>query len=115
MEQKAENILHEPLWVKDFILITLVNLFTFLGFQMLMPTLPVYAKSLGGGNTSAGLVVGFFTFSALLIRPFAGHALDIYGRKAVLFLGLIVFASCVISYTWAASLFILTNITYPPI
>ncbi len=112
MEHKAENILHEPLWVKDFILITLVNLFTFLGFQMLMPTLPVYAKSLGGGNTSAGLVVGFFTFSALLIRPFAGHALDIYGRKAVLFLGLIVFASCVISYTWAVSLFILLAIRF---
>lgn len=112
MEHKSENILHEPLWVKDFILITLVNLFTFLGFQMLMPTLPVYAKSLGGSDASAGLVVGFFTFSALLIRPFAGHALDIYGRKAILFLGLIIFTTCVISYSWATSLLFLLGIRF---
>jgi len=112
MNDKTESILKEKLWGKDFILITIVNLFTFLGFQMLMPTLPVYAKSMGGGNATAGLVVGFFTFSALLIRPFAGHFLDIYGRKVLLLSGLVLFATCVISYTWAPSLIFLLGIRF---
>ncbi len=34
----------ERLWTRDFVTITLISLFTFLGFQMLLPTLPVYAK-----------------------------------------------------------------------
>ena len=52
----------EKLWTQDFVIITFITLFTFIGFQMLLPTLPIYAKNLGGGDTSVGLVVGLFTF-----------------------------------------------------
>jgi MFS family permease len=102
----------EPLWGRDFIFIILANLFTFLGFQMLLPTLPVYAKHLGGGDTSAGLVVGMFTLSALIIRLFAGQALDVYGRKGILLSGLAIFAVCVLGYMWAPSLLVLLAIRF---
>ncbi len=102
----------EPLWTKEFIIIFIVNLFTFLGFQMLLPTLPIYAKYLGGSDTSAGLVVGIFTVSALLIRPFVGQALDIYGRKGIFLSGLVIFAVCVFGYIWAPSLLVLLIIRF---
>ncbi|NLB88916.1 MAG: MFS transporter, partial [Syntrophomonadaceae bacterium] len=88
-EIKALN--KEGLWTRDFILITLITLFSFLSFQMLLPTLPVYATKLGGSDTHAGLVIGIFTFSAVLIRPFAGYALDAYGRKGLFIIGLLIF------------------------
>lgn len=112
MEAKRKSIHGEPLWTREFIIIILISLFTFLGFQMLLPTLPVFAKSLGGGDTSAGLVVGLFTFSAVLIRPFTGYALDAYGRKGVFFIGMLIFAACVLSYTWAPYLLILLFIRF---
>lgn len=111
--QNNKNLpLREPLFSRDYILIIVVNLFTFLGFQMLMPVLPVYARSLGGSDASAGLVVGFFTLSALLIRPFAGYALDVYGRKKVLFVGLSIFITCVFSYRFATGLAFLLAIRF---
>ena len=112
MENNTKLIQKEPLWSQDFILITLVSLFTSLGFQMLLPTLPVYAKSLGGGNTSAGLVIGIFTFSAILIRPFTGQALDVHGRKSIFLAGMILFTACVLSYIWAPSLLVLLAIRF---
>lgn len=102
----------ERLWSIDFVLITLISFVSFLGFQMLLPTLPVYAKQLGGGDASAGLVIGLFTFSAVLIRPFAGQALDYYGRKGIFILGFLLFAACVLAYIWAPSLIILLLIRF---
>lgn len=112
MEKEKYMPLREPLWVKDYILIILVNLFTFLGFQMLMPTLPVYARNLGGSDATAGLVIGFFTLSALAIRPIAGYWLDLYGRRKVHMLGLAIFISCIFSYRFATSLVFLLAIRF---
>jgi len=106
MEQQASKQT-EQLWTRDFVMITLISLFTFIGFQMLLPTLPVYAKHLSGSDTAAGLVVGIFTFSAVLIRPFTGHFLDVYGRKGIFLMGLLLFAASVLAYIWAPSLLIL--------
>lgn len=106
------HIMREPLWGKDFILITIISLFTFMGFQMLLPTLPVYAKSFGGSDASAGLVVGVFTVSATLIRPFVGQALDVYGRKGIFFIGMIIFMGSVLAYIWAPSLILLFLIRF---
>ncbi|SCM79158.1 Arabinose efflux permease family protein [uncultured Sporomusa sp.] len=97
----------ELLWSKNFILITTISFFTMVGFQMLLPTLPVYAIKLGGTSASAGLVIGIFTISSVIIRPFVGYALDRYGRKLIIMAGLLLFAICVLSYTWAWSLTVL--------
>jgi MFS family permease len=85
MDEKRKS----PIWTKDFIGITLINLFIFCGFQMLLPTLPIHVKALGGADSVIGWVTGLATISCLLIRPFSGVALDKYGRKAVLLAGLI--------------------------
>jgi len=97
----------DELWTRDFILVCLANLTLFLGFQMLMPTLPAFAVYLGGDEAIAGLVVGCFTVSAVLIRPFAGAGLDLYGRKIIFLAGILIFLLSVLAYNWAFSVFVL--------
>ncbi len=97
----------ERLWTRDFVIITVVTLFNFIGFQMLLPTLPVYASHLGGSDAAVGLVVGIFTISAVIIRPFTGHYLDLYGRRGILLAGLLIFTASILAYIWAPSLLIL--------
>lgn len=86
------------IWTRDFIFICLANFFVFLGFQMTLPTIPLFVKHLGGTDQLIGFVVGIFTFSALLLRPFAGHALESKGRKIVYLFGLLIFVLSVGSY-----------------
>ena len=100
------------LWTRSYVVIILVSLFTFLGFQMLLPTLPVYAKRLGASDAEAGLVIGIFAFSALLVRPLTGYALDRWGRKVILLSGLAIFTLSVISYHWALTLMLLLTIRF---
>lgn len=113
MINKSEALnVEERLWTRDFVLITIISLFTFLSFQMLLPTLPVYAKILGGSDTHAGLVIGIFTFSAVLIRPFAGYALDAYGRKTLFFIGLLIFGLSVFAYSLVPTLLFLLLVRF---
>ncbi|PLS17045.1 MFS transporter [Bacillus sp. M6-12] len=93
-----------PLWTKDFVFTTLANFFLFFGFHMLTPTLPVYVIEMNGTKLEAGLVVGIFTLSALITRPFAGRALDVLDKKHVLLFGLLVFTITVFSCGLAFSI-----------
>ena len=95
------------IWTRDFSLIVFANFFIFLGFQMTLPTIPLFIKYLGGNDQLIGIVVGIFTFSALLIRPFAGHALESKGRSFVYLLGLAIFVLSVGSYSFAMSILFL--------
>ncbi|HLR63255.1 MAG TPA: MFS transporter [Lentibacillus sp.] len=90
----------DKIWTKDFVIICLANFFIFLGFQMTMPTLPLFVEELGGNDRQIGLIVGIFTFSALLLRPYAGHALETKGRAFVYMTGLIIFVLSVGSYAF---------------
>lgn len=96
-----------PLWTKDFIFISLTNLTMFLGLQLLLPTMPVFVDRLGGKDIHVGLVMGIFTVSAMLIRPWAGYKLDTRGRRGILLGGLVLFIASVITYNWAAGIIVL--------
>ena len=97
----------EKIWTRDFLLICLANFFVFLGFQMTLPTIPLFVESLGGNERLIGLVVGIFTFSALIVRPFAGKALETKGRRLVFLFGLIVFVFTVGIFGFMTSIFLL--------
>lgn len=100
VSQKQPN----KIWTRDFVLICLANFFIFLGFQMTLPTIPLFVKELGGSDQIIGLVVGVFTFSALLFRPYAGHSLESKGRRFVYMVGLGLFALSVGSFAFATSI-----------
>ncbi|MGF7186751.1 MFS family permease [Desulfitispora alkaliphila] len=97
----------EAIWTKQFVLISAINFILFIAFQILLPTLPMYAESIGGGELIAGLVIGIFTIAAVLVRPYAGMLADLKGRKIVLLFGLAIFILSAISYTWAITLWAL--------
>lgn len=97
----------EKIWTRDFVLICLANFFIFLGFQMTLPTIPLFVEHLGGNDQLIGFVVGIFTFSALLTRPYAGHALESKGRGFVYLLGLAIFVLSIGSFAFAASILFL--------
>ncbi len=93
----------EPLWTRNFILVILANLVIFTSFQMLLPTIPVYVEHMGGQAAIQGLVIGVFTFSANMVRPFVGWALDSVGRKLIFLFGLFVFVLSALLYIWTPS------------
>lgn len=97
-----DNKVKTTIWSKEFIMIMLINLLIFCSFQMLLPVLPVYVKSLGAADSIIGWIAGLSTIASILIRPFAGVALDKYGRKGIFFIGLCIVISATISYGWVS-------------
>jgi predicted MFS family arabinose efflux permease len=65
----------------------------FLSISMLLPTLPLYVRDLGGSPIEVGIIIGAFSVGVLLARPFAGRAVDRGGRRKVLLLGALVAAA----------------------
>ena len=68
-----------PIFTHSFICITVINFLIFFSFQMIFPTLPLYVHELGGSDSVIGFVMGIFTATSLIARPFAGLALDNIG------------------------------------
>lgn len=91
------------LWTRSFVLLSVVSLFLFTGFYMLLPTMPVYIKALGGYDAHVGLATGLFTLVAVLFRPLSGGMVDQYGRIPFLLWGLVVFAVTMALYGWVNS------------
>jgi MFS family permease len=81
------------LWTKNFIQIALINLLIFCGFQMFPAALPPYVKSLGADDHLLGWLTGAATLSTLIVRPFAGLALDKFGRRGTFMAGLLFLAA----------------------
>ncbi|WP_210363999.1 MFS transporter [Bacillus sp. REN3] len=77
----------EPLWTTSFIKLMVGNLFVFMSFQMLIPTLPPYIKSIGANGMEIGLVTALFSIGAVLSRPFIGFLLEYKARKPLVLIG----------------------------
>ncbi|HEY4600759.1 MAG TPA: MFS transporter [Cerasibacillus sp.] len=108
---KAESIpASDKIWTRDFILVCLANFFVFIGFQMTLPTIPLFVKELGGSDQMIGVIVGIFTFSSLIVRPYAGHALETKGRRFVYIFGLFIFTLSLGAFAWITSIGLLIMI-----
>jgi len=53
---------------------------------MIIPELPAYLTSLGGGEYK-GLIISVFTLTAAISRPFSGKLADTIGRIPVMVIG----------------------------
>ncbi len=58
-------------------------------FNLIIPELNRYISELGGAGYK-GLIIGLFTLSAGIARPFSGKLSDVIGRKRVMVVGLVV-------------------------
>lgn len=75
-----------------------------LGLTFLVFGLPIYAKELGASALEIGGLFSVFTLTTLLLRPLIGWALDRYGRKTFLVLGLAGYAVTMALFGWADGL-----------
>lgn len=70
----------------------LVNLFiAFLGMGLVLPVLPTLMKELSVSGTVVGYLTAAFALTQLIVSPFSGKAVDRFGRKIMIVLGLFVF------------------------
>lgn len=71
----------------------------FFVFYGLVTTLPLYAMgTLGRSDDESGLLVTVFLLSAIVIRPFSGKLLDMFGKKRMLVISIMLYLLCTILY-----------------
>jgi len=95
------------LWTREFLLLLGSNVVFFMSFQILLVSMPLYVVHLGGTAAVAGLVTGLFTLTSMLVRPFTGWALDVYGRRVIWLLSTFFCVVLAVAHLWAATLVVL--------
>lgn len=86
-----------PIYNLQFGLLCMSSLLFSASFNMLIPELPNYLSSLGGGEYK-GLIIALFTLTAGISRPFSGRLTDTVGRVPVMAVGSIVCFVCGLLY-----------------
>lgn len=66
---------------KGYVIVLVVGLITSLGFSMVYTIVSAYAVDIGSTLSTAGLVSGIFSISALVLRPFSGLLSDRYNKR----------------------------------
>ncbi len=84
---------------RQFWLLSISSLFFFMSFNMIIPELPDFLKSIGGQDVNIGYIIACFTIIAMLSRPISGKLTDTIGRMPIMIFG--------------ASIAFITSIFYP--
>lgn len=77
------------LYTHKFWLLCLSSFLFFASFNLIIPELPDYLTSLGGGDHK-GLIIPLFTLTAGLSRPFSGRLTDTIGRIPIIIYGVLI-------------------------
>lgn len=87
------------LWTRGFVLDTLVNFLIYIIYYMLMVIIASEAiHSLHATVSEAGLAAGIFVLGTLVARLFAGRSVELYGRKKMLYAGILFFLATTCMY-----------------
>lgn len=103
------------LWTKDFILLTLSNLFIYLNLQMITPALPAYvSEHFHVSSITISFIISMFALSAIGTRMFAGDMVTRMKRLPLVVGGLIIFMLSTMAYYGAGAIavIVLIRITY---
>lgn len=85
------------LYSTPFILLSISHALFAGSFNMMLPELPTYLRSLGGGQY-IGLIIALFTLTAGVSRPFSGKLTDTIGRLPVMYVGVFACIACGVLY-----------------
>jgi MFS family permease len=83
---------------RPFVVLWLATLLFYLGFQLLLPVMPLYATELGAREAHVGLIIGIFALAAMVLRPIAGDLADRLGRRPLVLLGAVIFLLAPLGY-----------------
>lgn len=94
-----QHVENKKIWTKRFLSLFIANMSVFFVFYGLVTTLPLYAMDvLKQTEKEAGLMFSVFLLSAVIIRPFSGKLLDVYGKKKVLIICIALYLACTVMY-----------------
>ncbi len=94
-----------PLFTPAFIALSLAELAYFTAAGLTIPITPLFAYGpLGADAAGVGVVVGAFSVTALVLRPYAGRATDRWGRRPPLIAGALVCAAVLAAHLLVADL-----------
>jgi MFS family permease len=71
------------------------------------PLLPLFARELGAGPALVGFVMGASTLTGIVVKLPAGALSDLFGRRALLLAGALVFATLPFTYLLVSTLVVL--------
>jgi MFS family permease len=95
----------EKIWTKNFIFLITSNLLMFSTYYAILSALPVYLVSeLHASKVEVGIVVGAYTIASVMARPFAGFALDRFGRRTIFLLSLLLYSFMFTGYLVAITI-----------
>lgn len=77
---------------RDVTVLVAVAIFVALGFGIVAPALPVFAREFGVGNAAAGAVISAFAVARLVSAMGAGRLVDRLGERVVLAAGIAIVA-----------------------
>jgi MFS family permease len=73
---------------RDVVVLAAVAFAVAVGFGVVAPAIPVFARDFGVGRTAAGAVISTFAFARLLFALTSGRLVDAYGERPVLATGI---------------------------
>jgi multidrug resistance protein len=77
------------------------------GLLMVIPLLPFYAKTMGGGGFAVAVLMSAFSAAQLISSPFWGRFSDRHGRRPALLVGLAASAIGYVVFAYADSIWLL--------
>lgn len=95
--------MEEKLWNKQFVSLFFVNTLNSFGFYMIVSVLSKYLVNLGIALTTAGVIVGMFSITSLMVRPFCGILSDQLNKVKLLMLSLVLESIGMLGYAAAGN------------
>jgi MFS family permease len=94
--QSIRNIL-----TRDFVLGFFAQFIFAIAFNALLPTLPIYLSRLESKDTEIGVLIGIFSVSSLILRPFVGRGLLKIPERNFMIAGALLFGLTSVAYLFA--------------
>lgn len=83
---------------RSFVLTFFAQFFLQSIFYILIPTLPIYLSRSGSNEIEIGILIGIFTLSSIVLRPFVGRALLRTSEKRFMIIGTLLFVLTSLAY-----------------
>lgn len=77
-----------PRLSRDAYVLGVVAFFVMVGFGVVVPVLPVYARSFGVGYLQVGAIISAFALMRFVASPFVGRLIDLAGERTILTVGI---------------------------
>jgi len=68
---------------REFSVLVAASFFVAVGFGIILPVIPVFARSFGVNNAAIGLIVSMFAITRFASGLISGKLVDLYGERAV--------------------------------